>query len=384
MRTNLPLPSEATLKRWMAKIDCSPGFQEIVFEILKQKAKTFEISEKLCVLIFDEIDICKKPCYSQSADKVFGPFSKCQVVLLRGLCSSWKQPIFFGFDLTFHKEKFLEILQKIQKVGLIPIGSVCDYSPSNRGLLKELNISPENPSFSDISFKNPVLFFADMPHMLKLLRNHLLDQGLFLNSGYFFSKAIFSKILKSDNKELKICHKISAFHLNLHGSDRQNVRKASQLFSNTVGNFLLQFFPEENEGAKFILLIDCLFDLFNSVQETDRRNPNKNSFSGEADQILLLNTSLNEIQNIRVGKTNCSSPSPRKSLLPFQLGFIQSINALKKLYEYISINFEIRYILTYKLTQDSLENFFYQVRSLGHGYNNPSGIYVQISNFNFL
>ena len=208
--------------------------------------------------------------------------------------------------------------------------------------------------------------------MLKLLRNHVLDQGLFLNSGYFFSKAIFSKILKSDNKELKICHKISAFHLNLHGSDRQNVRKASQLFSNTVGNFLLQFFPEENEGAKFILLIDRLFDLFNSVHETDRRNPNKNSFSGEADQILLLNTSLNEIQNIRVGKTNCSSPSPRKSLLPFQLGFIQSINALKKLYEYISINFEIRYILTYKLTQDSLENFFSQVRSQGHGYNNPT------------
>ena len=80
----LPIPSIATLQRWASKIECIPGFQNFVFDLLKAKQINFDISEKLCVIIFDEIEISKKICYFQNRDKILGPFSKCQVVLLRG------------------------------------------------------------------------------------------------------------------------------------------------------------------------------------------------------------------------------------------------------------------------------------------------------------
>ena len=132
--------------------------------------------------------------------------------MLRGLCSNWKQPIFFKFDFSFDKNSFLEILKKIESCGLIPIATTCDYSPTNRALLKELKITEENPVFSNSSLKNPVFFFADFPHKLKLLRNHVLDQGIYLSSGYYLSKLIFQKILQMVNSDLKLCYKITSAH----------------------------------------------------------------------------------------------------------------------------------------------------------------------------
>ena len=62
----------------------------------------------------------------------------------------------------------------------------------------------------------------------------------------------------------------------------------------------------------------------------------------------------------------------KRSMLPFQIGILQSITALKKLYTYLIEQYNIKYILTCKLTQDCLENFFSQIRSLGRGYNHPN------------
>ena len=53
---------------------------------------------------------------------------------------------------------------------------------------------------------------------------------------------------------------------------------------------------------------------------------------------------------------------------------MQSISALQKLHLYISSNFQVRYILTSKLTQDCLENFFSQIRYLGKGNDHPTAL----------
>ncbi len=80
--------------------------------------------------------------------------------------------------------------------------------------------------------------------------------------------------------------------------DRQNVRKAPHLFSNTIGNFILQYMPSEIQAANFILLIDKVFDIFNSSKEIDGNKHFKSSFSGGFEQISLLKTAYNEIKNI--------------------------------------------------------------------------------------
>ncbi|CAH1984473.1 unnamed protein product [Acanthoscelides obtectus] len=56
-----------------------------------------------------------------------------------------------------------------------------------------------------------------------------------------------------------------------------------------------------------------------------------------------------------------------------KLGFIISINSLKGLYEYrVKETKELKYLLTYKLSQDHLEIFFSCIRSKGGYSNNPT------------
>ncbi len=106
--------------------------------------------------------------------------------------------------------------------------------------------------------------------MIKLLRNHYFDQGCILKSGYNFTKNIMESILKLEEKELKLCHKLTNYHLSVKGAERQNVRKAVQIFSSSVATFIAQFLPQEGEASNFIYLINNLFDLFNSRKEFEK------------------------------------------------------------------------------------------------------------------
>ena len=64
----------------------------------------------------------------------------------------------------------------------------------------------------------------------------------------------------------------------------------------------------------------------------------------------------------------------KKTLLPFQNGLLLSITALKGLYEYLKDHHAVKYLLTAQLNQDCLENFFTQLRGLGHHYDHPSPV----------
>lgn len=55
----------------------------------------------------------------------------------------------------------------------------------------------------------------------------------------------------------------------------------------------------------------------------------------------------------------------KNSLQVFQKGILMSIKSLKLLYNDMKDKYNIQYILTHKLNQDSLENFFFQIRSRG-------------------
>ena len=160
LQSTLPLPSISTLKRWVGKVECQPGYQDFLFDILKVKSINFDNFGKLCVISFDEMEISKRICLDPVTGNICGPYSKVQVVLLRGLCSKWKQPIFFDFNFRFNKVLFVALLEKIQNVHLFPIAVVCDFSPTNRALLKELEITYEHPWIKLQNLNHPVFFFC--------------------------------------------------------------------------------------------------------------------------------------------------------------------------------------------------------------------------------
>jgi len=53
--------------------------------------------ERLTILMFDEMKVENVLEFDQREDEVVGPFSQMQVVMAKGLCGSWKQPVISSF-----------------------------------------------------------------------------------------------------------------------------------------------------------------------------------------------------------------------------------------------------------------------------------------------
>ncbi len=92
-----------------------------------------------------------------------------------------------------------------------------------------------------------------------------------------------------EDSDLKLCHKLTNTHLTVSGTERQKVRLATELFSDSVANAILEYFPENSELSTFISTIDKFFDVFNSHSEIDKLKPLKSGFGiNYNDQVAAL------------------------------------------------------------------------------------------------
>lgn len=78
-----------------------------------------------------------------------------------------------------------------------------------------------------------IFVFNDVPHLIKLLRNHFIDSGFVINNKEV-KKDIILNLLTLQPNDLKITHKVSAQNLNVVGVERQKVKLATKLFSHTI------------------------------------------------------------------------------------------------------------------------------------------------------
>jgi len=224
LRTNkhVPLPGLSTLRRWVSGFACKPGMSQLALDLLSAKASRFTTAERLCVVSFDEMSVGQRLAYDVKEDQVIGPFSKALVFMIRGLMSKWKQPIYFDFDAKLTGDLIKSVINDVEGVGYHVVACVCDMAGGNRGLLTSLGVTETQPNFNNPS--NPsksVWCFADVPHLLKLLRNNFVDYGFELQDGTVINKDIIQKIIDKDASELKIVHKLTQQHLNAVGMERQ-------------------------------------------------------------------------------------------------------------------------------------------------------------------
>ena len=190
-----------------------------------------------------------------------------------------------------------------------------------------------------------------------------------LKNGTSIKRDLLFKLLYKENSDLKLCPKITLRHLTVMGPERMKVRLATQLFSNSVANAVLEYFPEETILSNFILTVDSFFDVFNSRSEHSPNKPLRAAFGINYNEQLMT---LEQMYSLTSSMLAFNNAKVKKSLLPFQHGILQSINSLRQLYEFVHTQFGTKYILTYKLTQDALENFFCQIRGLGQQYDHPT------------
>lgn len=62
------------------------------------------------VLSFDEMACSELVKYHKGLDIVLGPNKEMQVIMVRGLSSKFKQPIYIDFDTVVTKSNLLEVI----------------------------------------------------------------------------------------------------------------------------------------------------------------------------------------------------------------------------------------------------------------------------------
>lgn len=362
-----PLPALSTLRKWASTIEIIPGILKSVISLMKKKSFDFSTDERLCVLSFDKVYLSNRIYIDKKQEQIVGPHNTCQTVIARGLISNWKQPVYFKFDQPMKKEILEDIISQLYIARFIVVAIVCDMGSSNVSLWTKLNVGYDGNIFFSHPSDNLLKIFvlADVPHLLKLARNHLLDNGFVLENT-IINKDCFEKLLSVSTTELTFAHKLTPHHFNLKGSMRQRVRPAVQLFSNSVAEAIqycgeMGHMPKNSPWSlvsKIAKLFNDWFDLLNSHLKYVGNCPGKNAFGTNLDtQKNLLNKMSAFIANMRVGN--------HKGLIPFQKGILLTNRPIPELYDYVHDNYKVDYLLTSRLNQDVVENFFAYIRGMG-------------------
>ncbi|KAL1517342.1 hypothetical protein ABEB36_001117 [Hypothenemus hampei] len=269
------------------------------------------------------------------------------------------------------KEILFEIINYVEAAGFPIVAVVSDLGGGNRSLHNELDISINKTWFTNPSNGHKICVFADVPHLIKLIRNHFVDDGFIIN-GKEICKSTVEEVLRLTKKsDVNIAYKISFENLVVKGAARQKVKLATKLFSHTVSRAILRMgtngqlkTPNWLECSEFFKKVNDWFDCLNvKVPEIDSRDRLKAFGLALDDQVRIIDEMTNLMTTMRVkGKRN---------LLPFQLGVIITNNSLKILLQEIQERFQAKYLLTYRLNQDVLENFFGVLRAKGGLHDHP-------------
>jgi len=216
--------------------------------------------------------------------------------------------------------------------------------------------------------------------LMLLIRNWLLDTGFILENNDIISKIPVKKLLEMSNTEVSSIHQLSDHHLTVRGNQRQNVKNSAQLMSRKAGTALFHYIPGENYKDKkvaqdignFILLINNWFNIMNSYV-LNAALPNKKPYGVELQQ---QNEVLNEIINVFSIMKCPNAKNKISGLQTFQKGVIISCKSLQRLYIYLKEKYDIKFILTHRFNQDSLESLFSQLRSRGGLNDHPTPLDV--------
>lgn len=163
------------------------------------------------------------------------------MVFFIGLFSKWKQPLYYDYDSPMTREVLFEIISELSACDFKVVAIVSDMGPTNMKLWKCLEITPTNTTFLHPVSGKPIYMFADVPHLIKLARNHFLDSGFVLPNQKYIGKQIIQEVINLNKGDLSCIYKVSDRHLSAVGSQRQNVKLAVQVLSNSMANAISYF-----------------------------------------------------------------------------------------------------------------------------------------------
>ncbi len=371
----IPLPAVSTLAAFFRHFEVTEGFLDAVATLIKVKVRNMTPRQRITCLAMDELHLRSDIEYDRRHDQVVGPHTTANVLFARGLFAPWKVPVFYQYKAKLTKTWLMDIVKRLQECGLQVVSLVADQGPNNLGLARDLGVTTEKSHFSHPVSGEEIFFFHDIPHLLKSLRNNFMDYGFVLPTGETITPAPLFKLLdKLSDCEYKTSYKLKRAHLHAKGADRQRVHLASELFSQSVAIDLEQQFPRDVEAlalAEFIRKTDNWFDVMNSRMLRDPKG--KKMRAGFRVNLQIQRECIIDFQNL----IRDMRVQDHGALMKWQKGILISIQSVLGLYDKLSANNGIEFILTHRLNQDCLESAFSTIRQFGGTFQTPGALDFQ-------
>ena len=383
----MALPCMETIRSHFSKFIIEEGHFHHVYSLLELMASSLSAKERIVSLMFDEVSTKADISLDATHDRVVGPHSQANVLMLRSIYGNLKVPIWAGFDTEMDKKILETAILAVEKAGFHVVSVCCDMGTKNSAVKNELGVTIATPWFKHPSPKRPdarIFWLHDVPHLLKLIRNHLLSKGFVLETGTKIGKPelqrLLDKVIATEGCQFSPAKKLTQGHLDVKHQDKQRVHTAAELLSNTAATCASELFPDDpvmQELAQFLSGVNNFFDIFNSTKEFHHSNSLGNAYGGSetANQDKFLEDFAIMVNNLRVPWNN--KEGKKAALQEWQKGVLMVINVLKPLHQYLYAEYGIPFVMTYRLNQDALEQIFSILRAMG-------GMYTEFGSLEFL
>lgn len=410
-KMNSALPAPSTLRSWYNSIDGEAGFTTESFEALSRKVEEAKTKNQkvLCSLMIDEIGI-KKGTQRGRDGKVYGHVDygpefvlndnskeakNALVFMVVGLDSNWKLPIAYFLINGIASETSAVLIEntlvQLHEIGDEVVSLTLDGPNEHFATVQKLGaVFSENkiqPYFSHPITSKPIYVIFDACHMLKLIRNAFGEGKILLdNKGNKIEWRYIVQLAKLQEAEsLRAGNKLRLRHIDYYKM-KMKVNLAAQTLSQSVADALEFCLKElqlpEFEGCEatieFIRSIDILFDFLNSRNPYGQGYKAPLTIKNEHIWRSRIEELLTNISTLRNGENKLMFSSTRK--VGF-LGMYSACLAVISIYEkYVKApNSQMKYLLTYKLSQDHLELFFCAIRARSGWCPNPTAMQFRAS-----
>ena len=347
-------------------------------------------ASKLCSISMDEISLKTSLLYDSTKDEVVGVedlgdgkrsarvATAAVVFMARGITGNWKQPL--GYYLVNEacssdvlKEKLMQIIDQVTSIGLKVHAVVSDLGTNFQKLLKDLKISPTKPWFMHNGRK--IFYVFDTPHLIKAVRNNLLNYDFHFGKKVACWDHIVSMYERDKALTMRCCPKLSDSHMNLTGFTKMKVKYATQVLSHSVSATILTYvslnaLPAAAAGtAELISNFDKIFNCLNS-SSLNSPKCHQRAISENSIHHKFLTDMVKFIRSIKV--INRSNQQDITNQLKCLNGLVLTINSVLSLWSVLKEQESLEFLLTRRLNQDPLENFFGTIRQQGGNSDNPT------------
>ena len=269
---------------------------------------------------------------------------------------------------AYLKTVICDAIAKLAKIGLRPRVLICDQGSNNRSMVEKLlKVTIEEPFFTVENQKIYCLY--DPPHLLKNVRNNLKKKSFYVEGKQITWSHIRDFFFKDATQSgpLRYAPCLTEKHINLPPFASLRVCLAVQVFSHSVAVGIAAMVesgelpPEAIETAKFLEQFDKLFNCFNS-STVKSHSQMKHAWGRKTGHEVFLQECYAWLDKLVYdGKK-----------LPCIDGWKMTIKASLSLWKDLKESNQIKFLLTGRLNQDSLENLFGQIRGKGRFQQNPN------------